>query len=125
MASTIQNYRAFFGSGPDVAARYVEGTVLTGQGVLGKGTLLYLDSADNKYKIFDAVTTIVGVAVLLEEADTTSGDVVAKIGVAGEIAEADLVFEGTITEINEYVRAILRMNNIFVQAYTEAFEPVV
>ncbi|MCK5640765.1 MAG: hypothetical protein KAJ19_08205 [Gammaproteobacteria bacterium] len=140
MVQTTQNFNMEFGAGKRMPATSKQGTILTTQGVLAKNTLLMLDPATNKYVIADTDTiayqitadptfgtlnNTIGWGVLLEEVDTDSGDIAGEIGVTGEIGEDTIVFAGTnLTAINDVARAILAMNNIFVNKYDNSVAQV-
>jgi len=65
-------------------------------------------------------TPIVGLAILLEDVDATS-EVVARVGLTGQIANSALVLAGSvITTVTNYVRAVLQLNGIFVTVPTNA-----
>lgn len=119
MVQTTQDFNAKFYSGKKMEASFRNATVLTGQGTLAIYTALMLNSA-GKYVKADtnatpANTTEEGWAILLEEVDTSGGDVVAKIGVTGEIDEDDVVMAGTdVTTVTEIVKVLFGMNNIFI-----------
>lgn len=67
-----------------------------------------------------ATTNAIGAAILLEDI-TVTDSVTAKVGLAGGIDADKIVMAGsTITTVTEFVKAILRMNNIFVRTGTNA-----
>lgn len=98
-------------------------TVLTGQGVLARGTVLGIVTANEKAKLVDSTSTDGSEAadcILTDTIDTTDGDVVASAYISGEFNRGALVFGGTDTA--EDHEATLRTKGIFlkdVQAYEE------
>lgn len=85
-------------AGPsDVIA--VEATIASGAGKLGRGTVLGKITASGKCKIVnsggDNDGTKIAYAILAEDVDATSGDVVTSAYVAGEFAEDALTFGGS------------------------------
>jgi hypothetical protein len=69
-------------------------TVASGQGVLKRGTLLQ-KNASGKYEVCTSLTNLVG--VLVEEADTSSGDVGSLMYVEGTFKKDKLVAGSGVT----------------------------
>lgn len=124
MSQTINTYDELLYAVNGTPLRYVEGTVLSGEGVLEAGTLLILDPATQKYIAMDALTNPVGAVILAEDVDASAADAPAKVCVTGGIDKSNIVYAGTIAAFNESVRAILAMNNIFVNVRTDSMTNV-
>jgi hypothetical protein len=98
-------------------------TVLTGQGVLKRGTVLGVITANGKGKKVDSTAADGSQAadcILTDDIDTTGGDVVTSAYISGEFNRGALIFGGTDTAANH--EATLRTKGIFlkdVQAYEE------
>lgn len=100
-----------------------QGTVLTGQGVLSRGSVLAQDSGNgDKLVLVDSGSATTSItepyAILAEEVDTSSGDVVAPLYAAGVFNEDALIFGGT--DDKETHRAALRDLNMFIKPITAA-----
>lgn len=124
MGQTINTYDKLFYAENGQPARHIEATILSGEGALLAGTLLILDPTTQKYILPDVLTNPVGMTILLEDADATSADADAKIGLAGAIDKSNIILAGTVAAFNESVRAILAMNNIFVNVRTDSMTNV-
>jgi hypothetical protein len=75
-------------------------TIITGQGVLAKGSVLGVITASGKLKLTAAANgdgSEVPIYVLLQEVDTTAADVVRDVGERGDVAEEKLIFGGADT----------------------------
>lgn len=139
MAQTQHDYNELFYGVNGQPALIRDGSLTASLGALAAGTVLVLDPSTNKYVKFDSssatvvtasgtpdttavldTTKVAGVAILLE-AVTVTTSVTAKVGLAGGIDSDKVVLGGsTITTLTEIVKAILRMNNIFVRAASNA-----
>lgn len=139
MAQTQHDYNELFYGVNGQPALIRDGSLTASLGALAAGTVLVLDPSTQKYVKFDSssatvvtasgtpdttavldTTKIAGVAILLE-ALTVTTSVTAKVGLAGGIDSDKVVLGGsTITTLTEYVKAVLRMNNIFVRAASNA-----
>lgn len=74
------------------------GIILTGQGVLVRGTVLGKITASKKLKVVDSAQSDgsqLVYCVLAEDVDTTSADAVAPIYLTGEFNKNELVFGGS------------------------------
>lgn len=98
-------------------------TVLTGQGVLVRGTVLGIVTASGKGKKVDSTAadgSEIADCILTDEIDTTAGDVVTSAYISGEFNRGALIFGGTDDAADH--EATLRTKGIFlkdVQAYEE------
>jgi len=139
MAQTQHDYNELFYGVNGQPALIRDGSLAASLGALAAGTVLVLDPSTNKYVKFDSssatvvtasgtpdttavldTTKVAGVAILLE-AVTVTTSVTAKVGLAGGIDSDKVVLGGsTITTLTEIVKAILRMNNIFVRTPSNA-----
>jgi len=100
-----------------------EETVLTGQGTLARGSVLARDSGNSdKLVLVDSAsgtTSITApVAILAEEADTSSGDVDAPLYYAGEFNEDELTFGGSDTADTH--RDAMRQRGLFIRTPVSA-----
>ncbi|MHA1379317.1 MAG: hypothetical protein ACTSRG_13115 [Candidatus Helarchaeota archaeon] len=120
MAQTINTYnsKVYADKAAPLLTRSV--TVKTGQGTILANTALQLELATGKYIKADTNATPAntderGWVILLNDTDTSGGDVVTDVMTSGGIDESDIVFGGSeTTAINDIVRTIFQMNNIFV-----------
>jgi hypothetical protein len=139
MAQTQHDYNELFYGVNGQPALIRDGSLTASLGALAAGTVLVLDPSTQKFVIFDSsslavvtasgtpdtkstidTTKIAGLAILLESLTVTTS-VTAKVGLAGGIDSDKVVLGGsTITTLTEYVKAVLRMNNIFVRAASNA-----
>jgi hypothetical protein len=96
-------------------------TILTGQGVLARGTVIGIITASGKGKKVDSASvdgSQVADCILTDEIDTTAGDVVTSAYISGEFNRDALIFGGTDDAADH--EATLRTKGIFlkdVQAY--------
>lgn len=96
-------------------------TILTGQGILVRGTVIGIITAGGKGKKVDSASVDGSQAadcILTDTIDTTAGDVVTSAFISGEFNRDALVFGGADTAANH--EATLRQKGIFlkdVQAY--------
>jgi len=96
-------------------------TVLTGQGILARGTVLGIVTTSGKGKKVDSSAedgSQVADCILTDTVDTTNGDVVTSAYISGEFNRGALVFGGTDDAADH--EATLRTKGIFlkdVQAY--------
>lgn len=97
--STISSPDNLIAGASDVIA--VEATIASGAGKLARGTVLGKITVGGKCKIVnsggDNDGTRTAYAILAEDVDATSGDVVTSVYVAGEFAEDALTFGGSDT----------------------------
>lgn len=97
-------------------ARIKAKTVLTTQGVLEPGTVLVPNAADKLIVPADKTTLTIGWCILLEQADTTGGDVTGvKVGISGGIAESDIILDGALATYDDGVRQLLQQAGIYVE----------
>jgi len=102
-------------------ARIKKQTILTTQGVLEPGTVLVPDAAGKMIVPADKTTFTVGWCILLEQADTGSGDVAnIKTGISGGIAESDIILDGALSTYDDGVRQLLQQAGIYVQKMTNS-----
>jgi hypothetical protein len=98
-------------------------TVLTGQGVLKRGTVIGLLTTGGKGKVVDSSKsdgTQTADCILTDDIDTSSADVVTSAYISGEFNRSALIFGGT--DVVAAHEATLRQKGIFlkdVQAYEE------
>lgn len=97
--------------------------LLTGNGVLARGTVLARDSANgNKLVPVDSASATASVteavAILADEADTSSGDVEAEIYWAGEFNEDQLTFGGT--DVSDTHRDAMRKVGLYMRTPVSA-----
>lgn len=119
MAQTQINRNDLFYSVSGEPARVKKQTILTGQGVLEPGTVLVPNAAGKLIVPADKTTLTVGWCILLEQADTTGGDVSdALTGVSGGIDESDILLEGALSTYDDGVRQLLQQASIYVQNRT-------
>ena len=93
-------------------------TIITAAGTLLKGTVLVPSGLG-----FDPpadAAAVEGWAVLLEDVDTTGGNVAAKVGKTGGVFKDKLVFAGALAAYTDQVGQKFAMNNIFVINGTNA-----
>lgn len=91
-------------------------TVLTGQGVLKRGTVLGIITESGKGKKVDSGASDGSQSadcILADDIDTTSGDVVTSAYISGEFNRGALIFGGTDTAAKH--EATLRQNGIFLK----------
>ena len=120
MAQTEISRNDLFYAGKSGNALTQKVTILAAEGALLAGTVVIWGTGD-KWILPDATTQVFGWGVLLEDADASSVDVTdVAIGVKGEVDEDDLLFEGTVSALTETVRAIMAMNNIFINQSSDA-----
>lgn len=121
MAQTQINRNDLFYSVSGEPARIKKQTILTGQGVLEPGTVLVPNAAAAGKLIVpgDKTTRTVGWCILLEQADTTGGDVTdVPTGISGGIDEADILLVGALSTYDDGVRQLLQQASIYVQNRT-------
>jgi hypothetical protein len=98
-----------------------EVTVVSGAGVLARGTVLGKITASGKYKIVNSANvdgSQTPVCVLAQAVDATAADVVTSVYLTGEYSSNALVFGGTDTATTH--KAALRLLNIFIKSTVAA-----
>jgi hypothetical protein len=91
-------------------------TVLSGQGVLARGTVIGVITASGKGKKVNSASVDGSQAadcILTDTIDTTSGDVVTSAYISGEFNREALIFGGSDTAANH--EATLRQKGIFLK----------
>lgn len=91
-------------------------TVLSGQGVLERGTVLGVITSSGKGKVVNSASTDgsqIADCILADTIDTTDGDVVATVYISGEFNRGALVFGGT-DKASDH-EATLRTKGIFLK----------
>jgi len=104
-------------------ARIKKQTILTTQGVLAPGTVLVPNAAGKLIVPADKTTLTIGWCILLETADTGSGDVTGvKTGISGGIDESDIRLVGALAAYDDGVRQLLQQASIYVQNRTNSIK---
>lgn len=78
--------------------RTIPGTVVTGEGVVARGTPMELNGTTFKWEVMAAAAGANLAGVALEDIDATSADVSTRIGVAGVYRDADIVWPDAISD---------------------------
>lgn len=98
-----------------------EETVLTGQGVLARGTVVARDGAGKLVPVDSGSGTASvrsAVAILAQDVDTSGGDVDAPLYYAGEFNEDQLIFGGSDTIADH--RDAMRQRGLFTRGPVSA-----
>lgn len=116
MSQTVLNKNELFYAVNGEPIRIKKQTILTTQGVLEPGTVLVPNAAGKLIVPADKTTLTVGWCILLEQADTTGGDVAdIKTGVTGGIDESDIILDGALAVYDDGVRQLLQQAGVYVQ----------